>query len=123
MVILGGGAAGIGIARLLRIALARQGRSRRGALRIHRRRRQPRAAGRRQPIADAHKRPFAWPAALAARRGLAGGRRASAARDRACEPTVLIGASGRAGTFNEAVIRSMARHVERPVVLPLSNPT
>ena len=39
------------------------------------------------------------------------------------KPTVLIGASGRAGAFTEAAIRAMARHVDRPVIFPLSNPT
>lgn len=38
-------------------------------------------------------------------------------------PTVLIGVSGRAGGFDERVIRATARGVDRPVVLPMSNPT
>jgi malate dehydrogenase (oxaloacetate-decarboxylating) len=39
------------------------------------------------------------------------------------KPTVLIGVSAQAGAFTEAAIRSMAEHVERPVIFPLSNPT
>ncbi len=39
------------------------------------------------------------------------------------QPTVLIGTSGQKGAFSEAAIRAMARHVDRPVIFPLSNPT
>ena len=38
-------------------------------------------------------------------------------------PTVLIGASGQPSTFTESAIRDMARHIARPAILPLSNPT
>ncbi len=38
-------------------------------------------------------------------------------------PTTLIGVSGQAGAFTEPIIRELARHVQRPVIFPLSNPT
>jgi malate dehydrogenase (oxaloacetate-decarboxylating) len=38
-------------------------------------------------------------------------------------PTVLIGASGQPGTFTEDVVKAMHRGCERPIILPLSNPT
>lgn len=38
-------------------------------------------------------------------------------------PTVLIGATARAGTFTREMIEEMARHTERPIVMPISNPT
>jgi malic enzyme len=124
VVIYGAGAAGIGIARLFRDALKRAGLSgdelaaaiacldSRGLLVDD------------APIEDAHKRDFAWPAALADRYGLGAGRR----RDllsvvRQLRPTMLIGVCAEPGAFTEPVVREMARHVERPLVFPMSNPT
>jgi malate dehydrogenase (oxaloacetate-decarboxylating) len=37
-------------------------------------------------------------------------------------PTILIGISGQPGLFTEQIVREMARHTPRPVILPLSNP-
>lgn len=39
------------------------------------------------------------------------------------KPTVLIGVSGQPGLFTEEIIKTMAAHCERPIVMPLSNPT
>ncbi|MBT1167140.1 NAD-dependent malic enzyme [Bifidobacterium simiarum] len=41
----------------------------------------------------------------------------------AFRPTVLIGTSTRAGAFDERVVRAMARHTDRPLICPISNPT
>ena len=38
-------------------------------------------------------------------------------------PTILIGVSGQPGAFSESVVRTLCQQVERPILLPLSNPT
>ncbi|MBC1261091.1 NAD-dependent malic enzyme [Synechococcus sp. BSF8S] len=42
---------------------------------------------------------------------------------RGVKPTVLIGTSTVAGAFTRTVVETMAAAVERPIILPLSNPT
>ena len=42
---------------------------------------------------------------------------------RRVHPSILIGTSGRGGAFTEHIVREMAAHRARPVILPMSNPT
>jgi malate dehydrogenase (oxaloacetate-decarboxylating) len=124
IVILGAGAAGIGIMQLFRDTLRRMGLSADGVTEAIAVLDSQGLLVDDTEIRDAYKRPFAWPADLARRRGLGTG----APRDllsvvRAVRPTVLIGTSGQAAVFDAAVVTEMARHAERPIVLPLSNPT
>jgi malic enzyme len=124
IVILGAGAAGLGIARQIRTGLLLDGvpadeisrhiavLDSRGLLV------QDRETG------DAYKRELAWPVEFAVKSGFA----ANEPRDLEAvvskfQPTVLIGTSGQPGAFSETVIRMMAATVSRPVVMPFSNPT
>ncbi|MCK4102759.1 NAD-dependent malic enzyme [Acinetobacter radioresistens] len=42
---------------------------------------------------------------------------------RNAQPSVLIGVSGQPGLFTEEIIKTMHAHCDRPIVMPLSNPT
>jgi malic enzyme len=122
IVILGAGAAGGGIGRLLRAALAREGVS-------------GDALYKKIALLDSHglvvegegpdesfRRELAWPRALVEAQGLASHADLLSVV-RAAKPTALLGVSGAAGAFTEAVVREMARHADRPMIFPLSNPT
>ena len=124
LVFLGAGAAGIGIARLARAAMRAEGVPESVVARsivqldstglIH--------AGRAGLEED--KREFALSADALQAYGLEEpGRHDLESVVRLVRPTALVGTSARRGAFTEPVVREMARHVERPLILPLSNPT
>lgn len=124
IVILGAGAAGVGIGRLLSDALDHAGLSgddltrhvavldSRGLL------------VRGQVRGDTYKESLAWPKALAEDAGLDLNRSSDLGHVvQALRPTVLIGTSGQPGAFTEDVVRAMVKATPRPVIFPLSNPT
>jgi len=73
---------------------------------------------------EPHQHEVAWPSELAEARGLAGEESIDLIHViETYQPTIIAGATGAPGLFTEEVIRTMARYVERPVVMALSNPT
>lgn len=119
----GAGAAGAGIARLVRAAmleectdlqqiLQNQVFSDRDGLLSHRR-----------EIRDPHKVAFALNEAGCQAHGFTDASHSLPDIVRRARPTVLVGTTAQDGHFDEALIREMARHVERPIIMPLSNPT
>jgi malate dehydrogenase (oxaloacetate-decarboxylating) len=130
VVIAGAGAAGIGIARLLRMALLADGAT-------------PEAAQAAIAVVDsrglvhdgrteldADKLAVARPADRLGHDGFAA--ETATAPDvtpdlhavvRTLRPTILLGATGQPGTFDEELIVTLAAGARRPVVMPLSNPT
>ena len=123
IVIHGAGTAGLGIADMMRDAMIGEGLSPEEAtLRFY-------ALGSRGLLVDDmptlrdFQQPYARPAAEVAgwpRRDGAIGLADVVANAR---PTVLIGTSMQPGSFTEAIVAQMAEHTDRPIVMPLSNPT
>jgi malic enzyme len=123
-VLVGSGAAGIGIARLIRLAMKQEGVPadviRRATVMLDSR---GLVFEGRTPL-DNDKRELALGPAEMASYGFT----PAEAYDletvvRHVRPTILIGTSGTPGTFPEPAVRAMARHTHRPIVFPLSNPT
>ena len=76
-----------------------------------------------RPNLDPHKRDVAWPAEVAAAKGLDAANGDLASIVEAVRPTVLIGTTGQGGVFDERVLKALVQHVDRPLVMALSNPT
>ncbi len=126
IVIFGGGTAGIGIADLLRDELVRAGVPREQAVR------QFYALGSKGlfvddlPLLREFQRPYArprvevdgWTTVDGTARGIS---LADVVRN--VRPTILIGTSTMGGAFTKTIIKEMAAHCERPIIMPLSNPT
>jgi malic enzyme len=121
--VLGGGAAGVGVALMLRAAFARAGLSGSELTRAVAVIDLPGLILDEGDATPGFRRGIAWPAELAAAAGIPPGPIELVSAVRALRPTVLVGATGAPGSFTEAAVREMGAHVERPMILPLSNPT
>jgi malate dehydrogenase (oxaloacetate-decarboxylating) len=124
VVIHGAGTAGIGIADMMRDVMIREGLSEPDATRRFW------TLGSRGLITDDYPRlldfqqPYARPAAEVANWSQEPGGRVTLADVVAnANPTMLIGTSTQSGAFTESIVRHMASTVDRPIIMPLSNPT
>jgi malic enzyme len=124
LLMVGAGAAGVGIGRLVRSALLAEGLTE--------------AEARERLVfvdseglvcegranLDAHKKEFALPRAKLAEFGLVKPMPKTLEKIvQIIRPTVMVGTTGTPGDFTPGVIRAMATGCERPIIFPLSNPT
>ncbi len=123
VVLVGAGAAGIGIARLLRLAMLEDGMAetdvRRALVLVDS---QGQVHDRREDL-DHTKRELALPSAAFTDYGFGTEFPALVETIERVRPTVLVGTTGVGGTFDEPVLRALAAGTDRPIVLALSNPT
>ncbi len=124
VVVYGAGTAGIGIADMLRDAMVREGLPREEATQRFW------ALGSRGLLTEERASelrdfqvPYARPAGETAGWAGASGSIGLAEVVARARPTILIGTSTQPGAFSEPIVRTMAASTERPVILPLSNPT
>jgi malic enzyme len=124
IVYLGAGAAGSGTAALMRLEMQKRGMD---AGRIRRAQAMLDSRGLivcTPDLEEPQKREFCWGPEELGAYGLVENPATSLLEVvRAVKPTILIGSTGTPGVFTETVVREMASHVERPIILPLSNPT
>jgi malate dehydrogenase (oxaloacetate-decarboxylating) len=125
VVVFGAGSAGSGIARQLRDALVGSGLSEAEATARIWALDRPGLLTDDMPDLRSFQRPYARPAAEVAgwARDPATGGIGLAEVVRQVRPTILVGTSTRTGAFTEAIVRTMAAGCQRPIILPLSNPT
>jgi len=126
VVIHGAGTAGMGIADMLREVMVADGLSPDEATsRFWCLDRQGLITDDRSDTLHDFQRPYARPAAEVAGWARTGTGQGPSLADvvAGARPTMLIGTSTQAGAFTEAIVRQMAAHVDRPVIMPLSNPT
>ena len=124
VLIFGAGAAGLGIARQVKAALLGAGVTEEAALAQVGVIDSQGLLVEDRAIRDAYKAELAWTVDIARSAGLPDpAQRNFESVVAHYRPTVLIGSSGQAGAFTEAIAKSMARVVERPIILPFSNPT
>ncbi len=123
VVMVGAGAAGIGIARLLRAELELLGVKGDDLTRAIAVLDSKGLLVQSRDFKLDYKTEFAWPAELAKQEGFdPEGRSGLLECVEKLAPTVLIGTSGNPGTFTEDVVRAMAARCERPAIFPFSNP-
>ncbi len=125
VMIFGAGTAGTGIADQLLAAIAREGmREEQASARFWLLDRAGLITSEMPGLSDAQRRYARDPAEVSGwHRDAELGGIGLAEAVRRVHPTILIGTSARPGAFAEEIVREMARHVERPVILPMSNPT
>ena len=124
VVVYGAGTAGIGIADMLRDAMVREGLSRKEATqRFWALGSRGLLTEERAPELRDFQVPYARPAGETAGWAAADGSIGLAEVVARAQPTILIGTSTQPGAFSEPIVRTMAASAERPVILPLSNPT
>ncbi|HTJ00895.1 MAG TPA: NAD-dependent malic enzyme, partial [Dongiaceae bacterium] len=124
MLLVGAGAAGIGVGDLISAALKTEGLN---DTEIRRRKLYLDSGGIvhvGRGEMDDHKRAIAWTPEDFAAAGMGDtipvGLEAVVQKFR---PTILVGMTGTPGEFTPGVIRAMAKHCDQPLIFPLSNPT
>lgn len=122
VLLMGAGAAGVGIARHLRHELESVGLVGDGLFRAVALFDTWGLVALDRPEFEDHQRDVAWPAKLVNELGLTAASSITDVID-SLHPTILIGATGHPGVFTEGVIRHLAAPVESPLVMALSNPT